>query len=164
MPGHTENEIVINAPFDLVWDMTNDVASWPSLFSEYARAEILSREGDTVTFRLTMHPDENGKIWSWVSRRTADHAERRVVADRVETGPFAYMHIEWAYEPIGPRSTRMRWVQTFAMKPEAPVDDETMAGHINRNSPIQMRLIGQRVDAAAAGGDQTSTLEKEPSH
>ena len=50
--------------------MTNDVESWPELFTEYASAEILDREGDTVRFRLTMHPDENGKVWSWVSERT----------------------------------------------------------------------------------------------
>ena len=55
-------------PLDLVWDMTNDLENWPQLFSEYASVEILSREGDKTTFRLTMHPDENGKVWSWVSR------------------------------------------------------------------------------------------------
>ncbi len=44
MAGHTENEITIAAPVDLVWDMTNDVERWPQLFSEYASAEILSRE------------------------------------------------------------------------------------------------------------------------
>ena len=36
MAGHTENEITIAAPLDLVWDMTNDLESWPQLFSEYA--------------------------------------------------------------------------------------------------------------------------------
>lgn len=44
MAGHTQNEITISAPVDLVWDMTNDVANWPRLFSEYATAEILSEE------------------------------------------------------------------------------------------------------------------------
>ena len=64
MPGHTENEISIKAPVNLVWDMTNDLERWPQLFSEYAAVEVLSREGDRTTFRLTMHPDENGKVWS----------------------------------------------------------------------------------------------------
>lgn len=70
MAGHTENSITVDAPFDLVWDMTNDLENWPNLFSEYASVEVLSREGDTTTFRLTMHPDDNGKVWSWVSERT----------------------------------------------------------------------------------------------
>jgi len=55
--GHSDNSIVINAPMDLVWDMTNDIESWPELFSEYAAAEVLTRQGNTVTFRLTMRPD-----------------------------------------------------------------------------------------------------------
>ena len=70
MAGHTENEITIAAPLDLVWDMTNDLENWPQLFSEYASVEVLSREGDKTTFRLTMHPDENGTVWSWVSERS----------------------------------------------------------------------------------------------
>lgn len=42
------------------------MASRPELFSEYPAAEIMRRDGDTVTFRLTMRPDENGQVWSWV--------------------------------------------------------------------------------------------------
>ncbi|GAA4203668.1 SRPBCC family protein [Streptosporangium oxazolinicum] len=148
MAGHTDNEILIAAPFDLVWDMTNDVASWPELFSEYAAAEILHREGDTVRFRLTMHPDENGKVWSWVSERTVDRGAGTVSAQRVETGPFDYMRIRWEYTST-PDGVRMRWIQDFHMKPEAPVDDAGMTDRINRNSAVQMRRIKERVEEAA---------------
>jgi aromatase len=148
MAGHTENTIHINAPLDLVWDMTNDVESWPTLFTEYAKAEILERDGDKVTFRLTMHPDENGVEWSWVSERTPDRASRTVKAKRVETGPFEFMNIEWTYaEEDG--GTKMHWVQDFAMKPGAPVDTEGMTERINANSPIQMEHIKSVVEKAA---------------
>ncbi|MER6157892.1 SRPBCC family protein [Streptomyces sp. NPDC001868] len=149
MAGHTQNEIVIAAPLDLVWDMTNDVANWPRLFSEYATAEILSQEGNRVTFRLTMHPDENGKVWSWVSERETDRDTLTVEARRVETGPFAYMNILWEYEKV-PTGTRMAWTQDFAMKPDAPVDDDWMTDNINRNSKVQMALIRDRIEKAAA--------------
>ncbi|MFH8349817.1 SRPBCC family protein [Streptomyces sp. NPDC018045] len=148
MSGHTDNHIVIDAPMGLVWRMTNDVPGWPGLFSEYAAAEVLERDGDTVLFRLTMHPDENGRVWSWVSRRTADAAARTVRAERVETGPFAYMKIFWEYtQETG--GVRMRWVQDFRMKPEAPVTDEQMTERLNRNTPVQMNLIKEKVEAAA---------------
>ncbi|MFI6208432.1 SRPBCC family protein [Streptomyces sp. NPDC051041] len=149
MAGHTENEITIAAPVDLVWDMTNDLEKWPQLFSEYASVEILSREGDTVTFRLTMHPDENGKVWSWVSERTTDRDKLTVRARRVEPGPFAYMDIRWEYEETAD-GTRMRWTQDFAMRPDAPVDDAGMTDIINRNSAVQLALIRDRVEKAAA--------------
>ena len=118
-PAHTENEITIAAPLDLVWDMTNDLEHWPQLFSEYASVEILARKGDTTTFRLTMHPDENGKVWSWVSERDRRPRPARSRARRVETGPFEHMDIRWEYDEV-PGGTRMRWTQDFAMKPERP--------------------------------------------
>ncbi|MFE4419259.1 SRPBCC family protein [Streptomyces sp. NPDC056817] len=149
MAGHTDNHIVIHAPLDLVWEMTNDVPKWPDLFSEYATAEVLERDGDTVVFRLTMHPDEDGNVWNWVSRRTSDAATRTVRAERVETGPFEYMKIYWEYtvEPGG--GVRMRWVQDFHMKPQAPATDEGMTEHLNRNTLVQMALIKEKVEAAA---------------
>lgn len=149
MPAHTENEITINAPMDITWEMTNDVARWTRLFSEYADVEVLEQDGNRVVFRLTMHPDAEGRVWSWVSERVADPVTRTVQARRIETGPFEYMHINWTYEEV-PGGVRMRWTQNFTMKPDAPVDDAWMTDRINRNSKIQMGLIKERVEAAAA--------------
>ncbi|RIV41272.1 SRPBCC family protein [Micromonospora radicis] len=148
-PGHTENSIVIAAPLELVWTVTNDVAGWPELFTEYAKAEILGRDGDTVRFRLTMHPDENGVAWSWVSERTPDRAGRQVRARRVETGPFEYMRIHWTYTEEA-EGVRMTWVQDFAMKPSAPVDNAGMTERINTNSVVQLAVIKERIERLAA--------------
>lgn len=148
MAGHTENSITVDAPFDLVWDITNDIENWPQLFTEYSSLEVLSREGDTTAFRLTMYPDDNGKVWSWVSERTVDRAARTVRARRIETGPFAHMNILWEYTEL-PGGTQMRWTQDFAMKPDAPVDDEWMTDNINRNSRTQMALIRDRIEQVA---------------
>ncbi|GAA2150523.1 SRPBCC family protein [Kitasatospora kazusensis] len=148
MAGHTDNSIVIDAPLETVWEITNDLENWPNLFSEYASAEVLERDGATVTFRLTMHPDENGVVWSWVSRRTPDPLTRTVRAHRVETGPFEFMDIHWEYTVAEEGGIRMRWIQDFHMKPQAPVDDEGMTGHLNRNTLVQLKLIKERVEAA----------------
>jgi aromatase len=148
MPARTDNTVLINAPLDLVWDAMNDVERWPSLFSEYASAEILARDGDTVRFRLTTHPDEEngGQVWSWVSERTADPATHTSRAERIETGPFQYMRIEWSFAAV-PGGTQMRWVQSFSMKPEAPADDAGAEDYINRNTRIQMGVIKERLEA-----------------
>jgi aromatase len=146
MAGHTRNSVLIAAPLDVVWNVTNDVENWPDLFTEYASVEILERRGNTVRFRLTMHPDEAGKTWSWVSERTPDRTKREVEAHRVETGPFEYMNIYWSYaEESG--GVRMTWVQDFAMRPDAPVDDEGMTERIDTNSVIQMDVIKKKVEA-----------------
>jgi len=149
MAGHTSNSIVIDAPMDFVWERTNDVASWPELFSEYSLAEILEQDGPRVTFRLALHPDENGTVWSWVSQRTTDAATRTVRAHRVETGPFEYMNIHWQYTQTD-QGVRMQWTQDFHMKDGAPLDDDGMTDRINRNTVVQMNIIKRKVETAAS--------------
>jgi aromatase len=149
MAAHTDNEVVIAAPLDIVWEKMNDVEGWPDLFSEYAKAEIIEREGNTVKFRLTTHPDPeyDGQVWTWVSERTVDPDTHTVKAHRIETGPFDHMDIEWYFEPAD-GGTKMRWVQDFSMKPEAPANDEQAQEYINKNTLEQMTVIKERIEAA----------------
>jgi aromatase len=149
MAGHTDNAIIINAPMDLVWEMTNDVTTWPSLFSEYSAAEVLERAGDTVRFRLTMHPDEAGNAWSWVSERTVSPATRTVRARRIEPGWFEYMQILWSYRQT-PDGVEMRWIQDFSMRPDAPLDDAAMTDRLNGNTAVQMKRICGLVEEAGS--------------
>jgi aromatase len=149
MSAHTDSSVFIDADIDTVWDLTNRVEDWASLFPEYSSAEVLERTQDTVRFRLTMHPDENGNAWSWVSERRLYPAERRVVARRLELGWYRHMDIEWTYQREG-TGTRMRWVQDFAMRDDSPFDDAAMAARITTNSKIQMDAIRQKVERAAA--------------
>jgi aromatase len=148
MNGHTDNSIHIDADIETVFRLTNDLPSWPQLFTEYAAVEILEARDNTFKFRLTMHPDENGAVWSWVSERTVDPVNHRVRAYRVETGPFEFMHIEWTYHPEG-TGTRMRWVQDFRMKPTAPVNTEGMVARINTNTPREQAAIKEKVEKMA---------------
>ncbi|MET9262155.1 SRPBCC family protein [Amycolatopsis sp. NPDC004079] len=149
MSGHVDNEILIKAPLELVWERTNDVESWTELFSEYSAAEILSERDGTIVFRLALHPDENGKVWDWVSARTPDPETRTVRSQRVQTGPFKYMWIYWEYTET-PDGTRMRWVQDFEMKAAAPIDDEAMRARLDHNTGIQQKLIRDRLEQLAA--------------
>src|SRR5690606_16183096 len=101
------------------------------------------------------HPDDNGKVWSWVSERTPDRAARTVRARRVETGPFAHMDILWEYAEL-PGGVQMRWTQDFAMKPDVPDYDAMMTYSITRNARTQMAIIRNRVEKAARERDGAS--------
>jgi aromatase len=147
MSAVTENAVLIEAPLETVWTVTNDVASWPWLFTEYASAEILETAENYVKFRLTTHPEDN-QTWSWVSERRLDPDNRVVLARRVETGPFEYMNIRWEYRTVGD-AVEMRWRQEFHLKPTAPVDDAAMTERINTNTPIQMARIKQLIESGA---------------
>ena len=147
MAASTRNQIVIDAPIDQVWEITNDVARWPQLFSEYAEANIVERHGDTVRFELVMHPEADGTVWRWVSERTTNREDWTVRAHRVETGPFEFMKIDWRFEPVA-EGTLMIWKQCFSMRPEAPADDEQATEYLNRNTRIQMRAVKDRLEGA----------------
>jgi aromatase len=154
MAAHTDNAVDVKAPLEFVWERMMDVESWPTLFSEYAKAEIVERDGDTIQFRLTTHPDPDyeGKVWSWVSERVADPASHTSRSRRIETGPFQYMTIEWFFEEI-PDGTRMRWVQDFSMNPGAPANDQQAEEYMNKNTKTQMGVIKDRLETEAAKGD-----------
>jgi aromatase len=153
----TDNAVVIEASLDFVWDKMNDIEAWPRLFTEYADASILHREGNTVRFRLTTHPDpeHDGAVWTWVSERTADPATHTSHAHRIETGPFRFMRIDWAFRPVA-GGTEMRWVQNFAMKPDAPADDATAEDYLNRNTRKQMAVIKERLELVGSGAPTVS--------
>jgi len=56
--GYIRNAVLIEAPVDDVFRLTNNVRTWPTLFTEYQSSEV-SEETDTcVTFRLTTYPGE----------------------------------------------------------------------------------------------------------
>jgi aromatase len=146
----TDNSVVIDSPLELVWEMMTDVESWPNLFTEYAGAEILERDGNTIRFRLTTHPDPDydGQVWSWVSERTIDPESHTTKSHRIETGPFEYMKIDWFFEEVDD-GTEMRWVQDFSMKPEAPSSNEEAEEYLNRNTKEQMSVLKKRLEEAA---------------
>lgn len=151
MAGHTDNAVVIDAPMDLVWSMTNDIPGWTNLFSEYSASEVLNTRDGVITLRLALHPDENGKVWDWTSLRRPDEATRTVHSQRVQTGPFKYMWIYWEYLPTD-HGVRMRWVQDFEMRPGLPIDDAGMAKRLDSNTKVQLGLIRDRIEAAARTG------------
>ncbi|MBV9165010.1 MAG: SRPBCC family protein [Solirubrobacterales bacterium] len=153
MAAHTDNSVQINAPLEFVWERMMDIAGWPDLFTEYAKAEVIEQEGDRVVFRLTTHPDPeyDGQVWSWTSERIADPATHSSKSQRIETGPFEFMNIEWYFDEAD-GGTSMRWVQDFSMRPEAPANDEQAEQYMNKNTKEQMQVIKERLEAQAARG------------
>ncbi|GAA3081913.1 hypothetical protein GCM10020000_79800 [Streptomyces olivoverticillatus] len=45
MANSTDTSVYIAAPLDVVWQLTNDVRTWPDLFTEYASVEVLHEDG-----------------------------------------------------------------------------------------------------------------------
>ena len=144
--GHTCNSIIINAPYDLVFSISNDIPRWTELFgSEYKRAEIISKEGDKLTFRLTDDEDK-----SWVSWRLLVKDKYFTYSERQEPKfPFKYMKIIWLYTQK-PEGVELTWIQHFEMDEKAKFSDEQVEGFINKHSKENL-LIFKRIIEKEAG-------------
>jgi len=171
--GHTCNSIIINAPYDLVFDISNDITRWTELFgTEYKKAEVLEKKDNKITFRLT---DEDDK--SWVSWRLLFKDKYFAYAQRHEPlFPFKYMKIVWLYTPVqegmvlataqkrapadpirpgdGGQTTdlcpvRMTWIQDFEMETTFKFNDQQIEGFINEGSQHNLKIFKDIIEREA---------------
>ncbi len=156
--GHTCNSIIINAPYDLVFDISNDIPRWTELFgAEYQKAEVLEKKDNKITFRLT---DEDAK--SWVSWRLLFKDKYFAYAQRHEPlFPFKYMKIIWLYTPkpegmalaSAPPTAgwpvEMAWIQHFEMDEKAKFNDQQIEGFINEGSEANLKIFKQIIEKEA---------------
>lgn len=143
--GHTCNSIMINAPYDLVFDISNDIPRWTELFgSEYKKAEIIKKENNKITFRLT---DDEEK--SWVSFRLLNKDNFYTYSERFEPRfPFNFMKIIWLYTPK-PEGIELTWIQHFQMDAKAKFSDEQVEGFINKHSKENLLIFKRIIEEAA---------------
>jgi aromatase len=144
--GHTVNSIVIKAPYELVFDISNHIERWTELFGEeYASADVLERKGNEITFRLT---DEEGK--SWVSKRWLYKDLKFAYAQRHDPlFPFKYMKIVWFYNET-PDGIKMTWIQDFELDPKfTKFNESQIEGFVNEHSQHNMKIFKKVIEAEA---------------
>lgn len=145
--GHTNNSIVINAPYTQVFDISNDIERWTELFgTEYQEAKILKREGNKITFKLT---DDEGK--SWQSFRLLFKDYKFAYAQKLPPEfPFIFMKIVWLYQEQLD-GVKMTWIQDFEMDPGfTKFTDEQIAGFINKHSQENLEIFKRIIEAEAS--------------
>lgn len=143
--GHTSNSIVINAPYDQVYDISNDIPRWTELFGgEYKEATVLKKEGNKLTFRLT---DDEGN--SWQSFRYLLKEQNLAYAEKEEPKfPFKFMKIIWLYTER-PQGIEMTWVQHFEMDDKAKFNDQQVEDLINKHSQDNLKIFKDIIEKEA---------------
>lgn len=144
--GHTCNAIIINAPYEKIFDISNDITRWTELFGgEYQKSEVVKKEGNKITFRLT---DEEGKSWqSWrllFKEKNFAYAEREA-----PLFPFKYMKIVWLYTPKS-GGIEMSWIQHFEMDATAKFNDQQVEGFINEGSQHNLKIFKEIIEREAS--------------
>ena len=139
--AHTRNAIVINASYEKVFDMSNDISRWKEFFDEYTGSEVTQKEGNKLTFKLS---HKNGM--SWTSYRLLFKDDKFAYACRVEPMfPFEYMKIIWLYrETEG--GIEMTWIQDFKMDAKAKFNDEQVEEMINKHSQENLKRFKEIIE------------------
>lgn len=137
-----QHSVTIQRPPADVFELTNDIDNWRTLFNEYSESEVLVRERagrfTKLVFRL-----RNAEGAEWQSWRILDHKELIAIAERDKPlFPFRYMHLKWTYVPSD-GGTLMTWTQDFEIDPAFEVPQEVavqrMDAHGREN---QLRIKG----------------------
>jgi len=143
--GHTCNSIIINAPYDLIFDISNTIPRWTELFGgEYKEAIVVKKENNKITFKLT---DKEGRTWQ--SFRLLFKENYLAYAEREEPKfPFEFMKIIWLYTPK-PEGIELTWIQHFKMDPKAAFNDEQVEGFINQHSQENLKIFKAVIEKEA---------------
>jgi aromatase len=158
--GYTRNAIVVNAPVADVFRLTNDIQLWPELFTEYQSADIVEQDDESVTFRLTTRPDDDGQQWSWVSRRWANNERMSTYSERTTVSlPFERMVIRWWYDAIDEQHTSMTWEQEFTLSTRAQVTEQQVTDFLNRQTRSQQKAVKQNVEKKLGVVDESSKAQ-----
>lgn len=143
--GHTCNSIIINAPYDLIFDISNTIPRWTELFGgEYKEAIVVKKEKNKITFKLT---DKEGRTWQ--SYRLLFKENYLAYAEREEPKfPFEFMKIIWLYNPK-PEGIELTWIQHFKMDRKAAFTDEQVEGFINQHSKENLKIFKAVIEKEA---------------
>src|SRR5258708_2970073 len=121
MAGHVDNAIVIPAPLELVWRVSNELERWDR---EKHREMDAEDDGLRVTFKVT-HRDPSGRTWPFSGERCLYPESQTVFARRWGNPHHRYSVAWWLYtEEDG--GTKVRCVQDFEMTEGSPAGDREM--------------------------------------
>lgn len=144
--AHTVNSIIINCPYEKLFDLSNDIVRWKEFFNEYTESEVLEKKDNKIIFRLT---HKNGN--SWKSYRLLFKEDKFAYACRLEPMfPFEYMKIIWLYREQD-SGVEMTWIQDFKMDRGAKYTDSQVEELINKHSQENLKRFKEIIEKEING-------------
>lgn len=132
--------VVVNAPLEITFDVSNRIELWPDMMAEYKGAKILSREGRKIWFSLRDNEGHEWSSWRMLYRPDFTYAERHE-----PKAPFKFMHITWTYTALGDSQTEMTWDMSFELPDDKKSQEaqwvEGMSAHTRSNQAAMKAYI-----------------------
>jgi aromatase len=132
-----------------VFEITNDIDNWKTLFNEYGHSEVIKRE-EAGRFTRLVFRLRNLEGNEWQSWRILDHNLLIAIAERDEPlFPFLYMHLKWSYEPV-PNGTLMTWTQDFEIDPDLGVPEPEVVTRMDTHGRENQKRIKDLIETGQA--------------
>lgn len=139
------SSVVVAAPLDATFEVSNRLEHWPRMMKEYERVEIFREEGAKRWFRLS---HENGT--SWISWRLVHRDGLFALAERCDPrAPFAFMQHLWTYQSRERGTTEMTWTMTFELPASVRDREETVARHLAESTRANQARMAAYIEGAS---------------
>ena len=136
--------IIVDAPLETTFEISNRIDSWPDMMPEYKKAEVFKREGRMIWFRLA---NEAGA--EWVSWRML-YPPYFTCAERYEPKlPFKFMHLIWTYKALSDRQTEMTWDMSFELPDERREQEKDLAQQLAKHTEVNQAKMKAYIEAQA---------------
>lgn len=98
----TENETMIYAPPDVVYELASDITKWPELLPHYRYVKILRQPDETASYRRRIKMGARRGIIpvSWTSSQVLRPSDHRINYFHIK-GVTKGMDVEWRIERRG---------------------------------------------------------------
>ena len=135
--------IIVNAPVEVTFDVSNRIDEWSKMIPEYLETEILGYEGRKIWFRLTNQDGATWTSWRMLHRPYIAYAERH---DPV--APFEYNHITWLYQGLpGNTRTQMTWDMCFELGAERKHEEEAWQARMAEHTETNQRAMADYIES-----------------
>ncbi|MBP3864517.1 MAG: type II toxin-antitoxin system RatA family toxin [Pseudomonas sp.] len=109
MTTHIQRSALLPYPAQALYDLVNDVASYPQFLPWCSSAEIL--ESTEVLMCASLGVAKGGLSQHFVTRNTLVPGQS--IEMNLEEGPFTKLHGVWVFKPLGDKACKISLDMTF---------------------------------------------------
>ena len=109
MTTHIQRSALLPYPAQALYDLVNDVASYPQFLPWCSSAEIL--ESTEVLMHASLGVAKGGLSQHFVTRNTLVPGQS--IEMNLEEGPFTKLHGLWVFKPLGDKACKISLDMTF---------------------------------------------------
>ncbi|WP_339479170.1 MULTISPECIES: type II toxin-antitoxin system RatA family toxin [unclassified Pseudomonas] len=103
MTTHIQRSALLPYPAQALYDLVNDVASYPEFLPWCSSAEVL--ESSETHMRASLNIAKSGLSQRFVTRNTLVPGQS--IEMNLEEGPFNQLHGVWVFKPLGEKACKI---------------------------------------------------------